>query len=70
MHGDIGPALETDFKHGERYQHFKFHFWLTHIFPLVVESKNKAKGKGKERENVGSAREDHQVVQVVENDGL
>ena len=35
-----------------------------------MESKNKAKGKGKERENVGSAREDHQVVQVVENDGL
>ena len=70
MHGDIGPALETDFKYGERYQHFKFHFWLTNIFPLEVECKNEAKGKGKEGENVGSTREDYQVVQVVENDGL
>ena len=70
MHGDICPALEADFKHGGRYQHFKFHFWFTHIFPLVVESKNEAEGKGEEREKVRSAREDYQVVQVVEHDWL
>ena len=70
LHGDICPALETDFKHGGRYQHLIFQLWLTHIFSLVVKSKNEAKSKGKERENVGSAREDYQVVQVVKNDGL
>ena len=45
-------------------------YLLTHIFAMVVDGKNKVKGKGQDHQRGRTTREDQHMVQVVKNDRL
>ena len=45
-------------------------YLLTHIFAMVVDGKNKVKGKGQDHQGGRTTREDQHMVQVVKNNRL
>ena len=50
--------------------HENVSYLLTHIFAMVVDSKNKVKDKGQDHQGGRTTREDQHMVQVVKNDRL